>query len=536
MRKFPGLHLSFIILAISIVSCSNTPNSITINPDQNSCVQSNMYSSLVTPSPLIANNPQNAPYCMSVTIQNNNSGLNANNIQITNGGLSMTYSVGSTNYSSQMYDPVAAGISIPGANQVLGNIEVFDPENCLTNSGANVDTINANGQSCTFYMQILSESDPVGAYPINLTYNYTNGNNNYSISTNIYQRVNLFAGGSTGLYLENSGTWISGGSLHVPIQIPTAVTSLARDIYGNIYISTSNLVYRFNGVSTTQVANAIPGIQINGITTDLKGSAYIATNQGIWKYSNTESNAMWLPYDDLSPAHNIGPDTNVVAIKSYENFESTNVIYATTESQAFVCNTQSDLNNLNGCHWSLLTGGSSPNIFLTNALVVDFYNNLYTANESSVNTYVTSWQNLSFFNQPGKTTGIISTVFWLLFNNTQYLYVGENNALFKAESAVYLCNPSPINCGPIQSVNGNPLIGNVYAVAADGANNLYAVGNGLNSADFESASNAFGAFLNIPESGFTSSTVWTPISNGSPPVISGGALTVLKISSMLTSY
>ncbi|MCC2644796.1 MAG: hypothetical protein K0R94_574, partial [Burkholderiales bacterium] len=46
----------------------------------------------------------------------------------------------------------------------------------------------------------------------------------------------------------------------------------------------------------------------------------------------------------------------------------------------------------------------------------------------------------------------------------------------------------------------------------------------------------FGAFINAPQSGFVAESTWTPISNGSPPVISGGSLTVLKVSSMLTSY
>lgn len=408
---FSGLYLLLVILAILSASCSNTPNSITINPNTNQCVQSSMYSSSVTPSALIANNPQNAPYCMSITIQNNNSGLNANNIQITNNGLTMNYTVGNNSYGSQMYDPVAAGITIPGANQILGNIAVFDPVNCLTSSGANVITINSGGQSCTFYMQILTESNPVGVYPISIAYNYTNGNQNYSVSTNVNQRVNLFAGGSTGLFLENTGTWIAGGSLPVPILIPTAVTSLARDVYGNVYISTSSLVYKFNGIATSQVANQIPGIAINGVTTDLNGSVYIATNQGVWKYSAMESNAIWLPFNDLSSISKIGPTTNVVSIKSYENFESTNVIYATTESQAFVCNTTSDLNGLLGCHWSLLAGSGAPTQFLPNALAVDYFNNLYTANDISVNTYVTSWQSIPFFTEPTNTTGILSTVF-----------------------------------------------------------------------------------------------------------------------------
>ncbi len=324
--------------------------------------------------------------------------------------------------------------------------------------------------------------------------------------------------------------------LTVPIPISGTVTGLARDLYGNIYISTAQLVYLFNGISTTQVANAIPGVQINGVTTDLNASVYIATNQGIFKFNPDESSTVWTPYNDLSTPAQITATTNVVSIKGYENFESVNVIYATTESQAYICNTQNDLNSSLGCHWSSLNTGATPNIFLPNALAVDYYNNLYTANQSSVNTYTTSWQNISYFLQPGTTTGVLSSIYWALFNNTQFLYVGEHNTLSANENTVYLCNPSPSGCGSVQSSNNNSLTGNVYAVVSDGANNLYAAGSGLNSADFTATPNAFGAFLTIPASGFIASTPWTPISNGSIPAISGGSLTVLKVSSMLTSY
>lgn len=518
-----------------ITACSSTPNSVNISPNQNQCVQSSMYASGVTPPSIIANNPQNAPYCMSVSIQNNNSGLNANNIQITGSGLVMSYTVGNTNYSSQMYDPAAAGISISGANQILGNMEVFDPGNCLTNSGANVITLNAGGASCTFYMQILGESNPVGVYGVNLSYNYTNGNTNYSISANINQRVNLYAGGTTGLYVDTTGYWTPGQSLPVPISIPTAVTGLARDVYGNIYIATAQTVYQFNGIATNQLGNLISGVQINSITTDLGGDVYIASNEGIFKYNTFESNGTWVPYNDLSTPSKIGANTNVISIKSYENYESNNVIYATTESVAYICNTQSDLNGFTGCHWAELNTGTMPTTFLQNALTVDSYNNLYTANGNSVNWYSgNGWQPISYFES--STTGVLSAIFWTQYNNSQYLYVGENNALNMAESTVYVCNPSPIGCGPLQSQNGNNVTGNVYAIAADGANNVNVVGNGINSMDFSSIPNAFGAYLDFPGSSTTAATTWNVISNGTPPVISGGALNALKISSMLTSY
>lgn len=537
MKKALSLKYSLLALSVSVITaCSSTPNSVSISPNQNQCVQTNMYNSSVTPPTIIANNPQNAPYCMSVTLQNNNSGLNANNIQITGSGLIMSYTVGSNSYSSQIYDPTAAGITISGANQILGNIEVFDPNNCLTTSGANVITLNSGGGQCSFYMQILNESNPVGVYGTNLNYNYTNGNQNYNITANVNQRVNLYAGGSTGLYIDNTGSWISGATLPVPISIPTAITSLARDLFGNIYIATAQIVYLFNGIATSQLGNTIPGVQINGITTDLNGDVYIATNQGIFKYDTIESSPTWVPYNDLSSPSKFGVSSNIISIKSYENYESTDVIYATTESSAYICNTQDDLNNFLGCHWAELNTGTPPDTFLQNGLAVDYYNNLYTANGTSVNWYSagSGWQPIPYFESG--TTGILSTVFWAQFNNIQYLYVGEHDAINPNESTVYVCDPSPIGCMPLQSQNGNSLTGNVYAVAADGANNVSAVGNGINSLDFPTQANVFGAYLDAPGSSSVATTTWGVIANESPPVITGGVLTVLKISSMLTSY
>ncbi len=82
MKRVFELHLLLIILAVLVISCSSTPNNITISPNQNQCVQSNMYSSSVTPLALIANNPQNAKL---IDLGLSDSGLPIEGVAIGNG-------------------------------------------------------------------------------------------------------------------------------------------------------------------------------------------------------------------------------------------------------------------------------------------------------------------------------------------------------------------------------------------------------------------------------------------------------------------
>lgn len=550
MKNFNLLFSSIAILAIT--GCSSGNNAVSMTPTQGQCVQSNMYSSSVTPPVNIANNPIASPYCMAVQIQNNNSGNNANNIQIattgqTNGtGLVMSYNVGATSYSAQMADSNAAGIAI--GSQTLGNISVYDPYNCLTTQGSNVITLNAGGDSCTFYLQLAGESYPVGVYGISLNYNYTNGNSNYNVTTNINQRVNLYAGSSTGnLYVNNSGTWQTGASLPVPIATTdnAAITGLASDAFGNLYISTTQDIYEFNGISVTQL-NALPSItRINGITTDINSYLYAATNNGVYKYNTTESVPNWRPFFGITES-TINVGSQVIAIKSYPNPSGTDIIYATTESAAYLCENPSGIFDV--CDWSTITSGAStPTAFTngTSGLSIDNAGNLYTANITSANSYTSNpgWQSFSYFTESigaGDLTGVIDAIQWTTVNNQQYLYVGEYGAESATESALYVCTPvtpgSSTGCTPLVSESGNSLTGNVYAVTTDGANNVYAVGNTLNSVDYSSTeSNTYGASLIAPISSTgVGSSLWMPILTNS--TISGGNLSVLSVSSMLTTY
>src|SRR5690606_33433243 len=98
------------------------------------CVQTSQYATSAQAAQAIANYPQiesnptvPSPYCASVTLNNANSGDNANTVQITNGGLGVAFNVGSQLFNGVLYDPVAAGLTISGQTQQVGNLAVFDP-------------------------------------------------------------------------------------------------------------------------------------------------------------------------------------------------------------------------------------------------------------------------------------------------------------------------------------------------------------------------------------------------------------------------
>jgi hypothetical protein len=486
-------------------------------------VQPSQYASGITPPSSIESNPTNAPYCMAVTIQNNNTGVNANNIQIIQTGMTLSYNVGANSYSGTLYDPTAATVTISGSTQNVGNVMIYDPTNCATTQGSNVVTLGLGGGSCTFYLQLTGESFPVGVYGMTLTYNYTNGNQNYAVSTNINQRVNLYAGGNSGLYLDSSGQWQAGPTF------PTSnvsVSSLARDLYGNIYVVGNGYsIYQYNGSTVNQLGTALSDL-VNGITTDNYGNLYAATSNGIYEY-NFES-ALWVEFNGTQ-------GLNFNGINSYQYATSNssgggNILYATTANSVYQCNVSGP--SLPSCTWNQVTTTGTPTSFNDDALAVDVYGNLYTGNESSLNVFASNQWNNSTINPT--ITGQVMGIFWASFSPNAYLYFGEINGA-NGESSAYGCNLANLtspSCTPLLSTAGNSLTGNINAVSVDLGNNFYAVGGNLNSTDFiESGESGPFAGAYITESGITATGVWTPITG----TINLGLQTMV-ISSMMTAY
>lgn len=552
-----GLGISMILFG-----CSETPNSISMTVTSGNCVQASFYNSAVQESalanyPQIKNNPTTAaPYCASVTVVNNNSGQNANTVQINNGGLGITYSVGSQQFAAEMYDPIAAGLTISGSQQQVGNLAVFDPKNCLTTQGASVQYLNTGGGSCTFYLQLLNESNPVGVYPTTLMYNYTNGNLNYSISNIINQRVYLYAGTSNGLNFlstnviaasqgapTNQAAW-STGITGAPNTSVSYVTQAPQ--YGYVYFSTGSSVYMFNGTSASQIGGNLPAPVIS-IAFDTSLNPYAATANGVYVYSNNTWTQM---VDTFNNAN-----TNLIGLNGIESLSNPNVLYAYNESQMYTCN------NLNLTNFTMscapqINQAANPSIFFPNSTAIDatsgaLYAGAYFAysNQYSIGFLPTQqWTIPPFTVTPPIYSNIgaynyISGVIWVpaitngSSNNIYFGLYNESAISAQNESAVYSCQTTNFLCSPLLSGNVNNIVGNVKTVAADGMGNVYVAGLQLNSTDFESSAltNTLGGFLISNPTTITQGgvSVWTPIANGS---VTTGPVNTSVVSSMITSY
>ena len=528
-------------LSLLLISCTNTPNSINITPTQGTCVQAGMYNPKLTPPAAITSNPASAPYCMGITIQNNNSGMNANNIQITNLGLTINYTVGKTPFNGILYDPVAAGISINGQSQNYGNVGIYDPRNCVTNQGASVTTLGT-GQSCMFYLQLSGESNPVGIYPTNLTYNYTNGNQNYSISVALNQRVYLYGGAPSGLFYTsnlqptttNPVAWQTGLT---PTVSP--VPYIIEDGFGFVYFATANTVYIYSGAnvasgnmaSATQLGGTLP-TPVSAIAFDTSYNVYAATASGIYVYNKSLATPAWMYLTDNS--RQITDNTQIIGLKGFE-FESPSInqLYAITGTTAYQCSNPNVNANGASCNWiALTTGPNIPTKFYQNAIDTDASSNLYASSNLGASQYSNGWK-IPYGLNPALIPGSnISGVRWSgpippSFPN-QTLYLGAMNA--GGQNSVYNCIFTGSNaCTSLISSKNNGVNGNANSVTTDGAGNVCVTGSGLNSPDFAGTSNTAGTCLmNISESTTSS---WIPIQNGS---LSSGQISYGTIASMLT--
>ena len=536
-----NFYFLFFLGALFLLNgCTNAPNSITLTSNQGTCVQPGRYNSKVTPPPAITGNPTSAPYCMGITIQNNNSGMNANNIQITNLGLSMSYAVGTTSFGGMLYDPVAAQISI-GGNQSYGNVGIYDPRNCVTSSGPNVTTLGTGGQKCTFYLQLSGESNPVGVYPITLTYNYTNGNQNYSVSTKINQRVYLYGGAASGLFYVSTNllsatpapAWQTGLA---PTNSP--VPYIIEANYGFVLFATANAVYVYNGAngaSATQLGSNLP-TTVSAVAFDTSNNVYAATtNSGIYVFNRNLATPAWMPLTDTTGL--ITASTNVTGLKGVEFTGQPNQLYAiTVTNNAYLCNNLNITATGATCSCQLLNTPPLlvPSNFANNAIDVDQSGNLYAGYKSGVSLLSSGvWQ--PPYAITSIITGTVSGVNWVAPvtpTAPAILYFGETGATVAGENSVYSCNLTSNTCTVLSSSKSNGITGNANSVTTDGMGNVCATGQMLNSLDYvSSASNVTAAcLLNIST---PKTATWIPIANGS---LSVAPVQFGIIASMLTSY
>lgn len=562
-------YIALVGVTILSVACSDTPNNITMTPSQGVCVQASQYSTTngaqanaIATYPIIESNPTfTTPYCMAVTLQNNNSGTNANTVQITTGGLTLNYTVGSTTYSAQMYDPAAATITISGGTQTAGNVAIFDPQNCVTTQGANVQNLATGGGKCTFYLQLTGEGNPVGTYPTSLIYNYTNGNQNYSISTNINQRVYLYGGANNGLYfVNNSAISASQGSTGTPAAWSTGITGapqtavsyIIETLYGFVFFSSGTQVYLFNGISATQVGGNLPAT-VTSIAFDSSYNVYASTTNGIYVYNtNSTTTSGWTLMTDSS--NQVTSNTAIIGLKGYEfaGQQSLNQLYAISSNFAYICTNLNPSAATFNC--TKASSGAAPSTLYANAIDIDSSGNLYAGGlfGSALTIGVLSnfaWSAPNYTVTPSipLVTGAIPAIGGVRWesaaatgsNPIVYFSVlnPESALAAQTESAVYTCNPGIPSCSPLLSPGGsNPIFGNANTITDDGLGNVYVAGSQLNSSDWGSAaSNVTGAFLLLNPSSTAAGGVssWTPITAGS---LNTAPINFTAVASMLTTY
>lgn len=543
LTKFTNLFLGLVIVGV-LGACSPTPNNVTLTLTPSSCVTGTYPGYEANPTsyssgyPLNATMPASSPYCMAVTLTNNNSGTNANNIQVFQGGLQLSYTVAGVSYIANLIDFNASGIPQSTYTyapvQQLGNVALFDPRNCVTTIGSHVNTLSQGGGQCTFYLGMVGESLPVGTYPLQLQVNYTNGNDSYLVTAAFNQRVNLYAGGdftAPGNYLalyNGIGTNVAEST---PVAFPgQAIKLLTRDAYGDIFAYDGLNVYVFNGGSSWANIGLPSGVTaINALSSDTLGDVFAATDAGVWTYSLSSSTPTW---SNVAGASASG---SFAAVQSTPvSGSSSNTLFATNNSWStnpalLACSWATGAT----CAWSSIF--ESVNTFNSQALAVESATLQYWASGSTV------WQNKN-----GESSVMLneSTVDNqagpISIDPIGLMYVSFNNSINNLLTPSVFSNSSATGTlTPLTSLSGQALLGAANGVAVQSISyngsslaSVAAYGNNLfTSADFSGVSSLAYVLL-----GYSSAT--TPVASSNWTPISGisGSINSVAFASALTTY
>lgn len=531
-RLINFLAATLFIVVLSLISACSQIQNLTLTPQNGNCVQASMYgineSAAIANFPVIANNPTQAPYCMSFTLNNgNSSGQGGSNMQITYPGLVLTGLQNESTTPFSLMDPIASGESdvITNQSQTIGNIALFDPNNCATIGGANSITIQA-GQSCTFYLQILNEAYAPNSVPLFLSYSSYNGNSSNTIIASIYQHVNLYGGTGNGLYEvlqsgESQAQWVNNG-----INAPSGqIGSLISDSYGNVYFANGTQVYKYNGITLIKLGTQF-ATNVNSLTFDVNGNLYAGTNgSGIYIYNTSQSPNAWVSFTDTSGNLNTSSIISGITSTGFIPKSTSQNLYVTTMNKAYTCSIAQSSTISTSCTFNNISSLSgAPTAFNADAFDSDNFG-LYVGSNSNAFDYIESqnvWQQFSF--SGNNVTGNVAGVFHQTVSAVIFTYLGIiNNG---NESSVFNCNTT--SCSPLISSGAhNSVSGNAYSITADGDGDVFVGGNNLNSPDFLSTPNTPGAYLYF--AGGTN--VWQSITNGSLPANSN--INSMTISSAL---
>lgn len=522
-----GLKLMPCFGAVVLVACgSGTPNSVSLTATQGSCVTAAYpgYESVATAYsaayPMNASLPATSPYCVALTLTNNNSGTNANNIQVTNSGLTVSYGA-PTNTSYNLIDFNAAGINtFPyPVYQTAYNVALFDPKNCVTTTGSKVQTLNKGGNSCTFYLQLTGESLPVGVYPLNVTVNYTNGNGYYSTSIALNQRSNLYVGGNLSLNLgltnaQSQTTSQSAANSVTSANYPgkIAVTALTRDPYGNVYAGDMvGAIYKYNGTSANswlQMVTAAPGTPTLAMTSDASGNIYFADYGGaVYQLSAVTGTVVSL--GSISSIPTTTPTSIQISADS-------STLYVSAGSNIYSCS----LSPVSSSSCSGTIAATAPEsinqMVFTNTISIGATNNFYQYTGSN---WSTPYSNLTGLDVTGIAYVGGSSPMW-------FAAVDETESV--NSSIYYESAGTSNNFVPFAGSTGNILSGQYPQLVLDSAQGVFVSGISLMSMDFV-GSTAFLAYIPAQYLG-ASVRQWTPITGISAQI------NAMQTASQLTNY
>ena len=455
--------LSLMISTLFIAACG-VENNINFSTTQGNC----------------ADGSTNAPYCMAVTIQNNNGGQNY---------------INSTNYPINNLSLSVSGASNVGYPSAPGSS--YDPNNCLGS------TINP-GSSCTFYLWLTGESLPVGSHTsisINANYNVNNtlpwvtSSNSASSSLTVYETPGLQISNKTG-YVQvynnngfNNAYWAESEA--------NAYTNTNDNYYGYLYLAGQNgIYYSGNGTyagnatgGSTSIKGAI-NLLINGQT--LYGIPYASSlSSSVYSAGVQNESFSWTQY--ATGLNN--PTTNVSAISG------TRLFFATS-ANAYVCTQNSGGNNcvqegisLNGgnitalgyttlspLNGSVLTGvvagngsglwvesgtiGSSANswsaVTTSNGGAVASSGVVKIVADSNNNLYIAA-TNGTFYQLPVNGTNIATQYAWTVTNPIAMVVDNAASELYIATSggAIYAC---PLTSGTSCTQVGNSIFTNILGL------------------------------------------------------------------------
>jgi hypothetical protein len=514
-----------------LIGCAQTPNNVTLTVTQGQCVTSAYpgYESQATPYsaafPMNGTLPGTSPYCAAVTITNNNSGQNANNIQIYQSGLyvsfpSLANSAGVTSAAS-MVDFNAAGIpqsSFANTQQQLFNLNLFDPRNCVTTQGANVQTLNANGGACTFYVQLSGEAMPIGVYPISLTLNYTNGNTNYSTTTNINQRANLYLGGifSSNIAITNAGSTSPTANSIISANSPEqyGVTALTRDPYGMVYSGDIlGNVYKYNGTSRSSWTpiSGLPSVgqsPVAALVTDSSANLYVVNNAG--QVSQVTPSLAVNSMGSIPVAVNYPPSSAQV-------FSGTSLLIS-SGSNIYACNLATiSANSCRSIPYAIAPE-SINQMIATNTLTIATSQNIYQYSGGG-------WTPIA----AGLIGNDIQSIAQFINSSTGLTtwYAGITQTE-STNSSIY-SETSGAAFAPLLSSSSAMVSGGVSQVVTDAAQGVFVSGLGLSSSNF--SGQTYLAYTASNYLGVLAATPWIAISG-----IGGGAVLTLQTASQLTSY